>query len=313
MTTIGRRLREERERLGLSQTAFGALAGIQKQTQVHYEGDKRRPDGDYLAAVANHDVDVLYVITGRRAPVPSASAARGDDSAHWKSLLDPSQSSAGFLRTAAAFLARDVEPAWMKGRAESEKGGTHSGGADAAGEHGPAVTNRALLPSRGMTALRPLVLSLPLDDGGGPDFNYQVIPKHLRPASAGYGLEIDSAGDDQPMDLAGDLAFSYDWLRRNLSHTSGQLASVQVRGDSMASTLLDGETIMIDQAAARVDVDGIYVLELYGRRVVKRVQHLFDGTLVLISDNPSYQRETIPRDQARDVRVIGRMVWPRVR
>lgn len=115
------------------------------------------------------------------------------------------------------------------------------------------------------------------------------------------------------MDLAGDLAFSFDWLRQNLGHTSGNLSSIKVRGDSMATTLLDGETIMIDHSVNRVEVDGIYVIEFYGRRLIKRVQHLFDGTLVLISDNAIYARESIPRDQARDVRVIGRMVWPRVR
>lgn len=81
----------------------------------------------------------------------------------------------------------------------------------------------------------------------------------------------------------------------------------------MATTLLDGETIVIDQGVTMIEMDGIYVLEVFGRRLVKRVQHLFDGTLVLISDNPAYQREEIPRDSARNVRVVGRMTWPRVR
>jgi|GEM_PF-897723 len=312
MSTIGGRLREERERLGLSQTAFGALAGVQKQTQVNYEADKRRPDGDYLAAIAAKDVDVQYVITGRRSASRSASPSSGSSpspGATWP-FTPKSSRVLGLLPGAVAYMTAEDAPAWLV--SGSDKSGTHSGGESGAPEDGPPVSIRALLPHTGVTALRPLVLSVPLGDGGDEqDLNYQVIPKHLRPASAGYGKEVGPS--DQPIDLAGDFAFSYDWLRKNLGHTSGQLASVQVRGDSMSSTLLDGDTIMIDQAAERVDVDGIYVLELYGRRVVKRVQHLFDGTLVLISDNPSYQRETIPRDQARDVRVIGRMVWPRVR
>lgn len=170
----------------------------------------------------------------------------------------------------------------------------------------------ALLRSRDAGAVLPLVLSLPEGELGGPCEDYEVIPKHMRPAMAGGGTLADAPAGDT-VNLIGEMAFSFEWMKRNLGHTSGQLTSIQVRGDSMSSTLLDGETIVIDEAVEGIEVDGIYVLDVYGRRLVKRVQHLVDGTLVLISDNPSYQRETIPRDRARDVRVIGRMVWPRVR
>ena len=91
------------------------------------------------------------------------------------------------------------------------------------------------------------------------------------------------------------------------------LTLVQVEGTSMAPTLMDGETIMIDEGAGAIGADDIYVLDIYGRRLVKRVRQLYDGTLVLISDNTAYQRETLPRDVAREVRVIGRMVWPHSR
>lgn len=67
MTTFGERLREERARLGMSQTQFGVLAGVQKRAQIHYESDERVPDATYLAALAQAGVDVLYVITGNRA------------------------------------------------------------------------------------------------------------------------------------------------------------------------------------------------------------------------------------------------------
>ena len=68
MSTIGERLREERERLGLSQPAFAALGGAGKHSQINYEADRRSPDGQYLSAVAAHGVDVLYVLTGQRTP-----------------------------------------------------------------------------------------------------------------------------------------------------------------------------------------------------------------------------------------------------
>lgn len=64
--SIGSRLREERERLGLSQTDFGERGGVRQNTQYLYETDKRMPGGDYLAAVALLKVDIAYVLTGAK-------------------------------------------------------------------------------------------------------------------------------------------------------------------------------------------------------------------------------------------------------
>lgn len=64
--SIGIRLREERERLGLSQAAMGEIAGIRKQTQLKYEKGDSSPDATYLAALSKFGLDVLYVILGVR-------------------------------------------------------------------------------------------------------------------------------------------------------------------------------------------------------------------------------------------------------
>lgn len=68
MTSIGDRLREEREQLGFNQTAFGAIGGVQKQAQLKYEKGERFPGADYLAAVAKVGADVQYIVTGIRCP-----------------------------------------------------------------------------------------------------------------------------------------------------------------------------------------------------------------------------------------------------
>ncbi len=60
------RLREERERLGFSQTAFGEIGGVKKLAQMNYEKGERKPDMEYLAAIANAGADVQYIITGVR-------------------------------------------------------------------------------------------------------------------------------------------------------------------------------------------------------------------------------------------------------
>ncbi|MGL4486488.1 MAG: XRE family transcriptional regulator [Yersinia sp. (in: enterobacteria)] len=63
-SNIGERLRKERERLGLSQLAFGELGGVKKLAQLNYEKGDRYPDAQYLAALARFGVDVQYVVTG---------------------------------------------------------------------------------------------------------------------------------------------------------------------------------------------------------------------------------------------------------
>lgn len=66
LLNIGERLREERERLGLSQAAIGAIGGVKKLAQLKYEQGERYPGADYLAAVAKVGIDTLYIVTGER-------------------------------------------------------------------------------------------------------------------------------------------------------------------------------------------------------------------------------------------------------
>lgn len=68
MDNLGVRLRIERERLGLSQNAFAALAGASKPSQVRYENGGRYPDGLYLEKLAAKGIDVQFVIAGTRNP-----------------------------------------------------------------------------------------------------------------------------------------------------------------------------------------------------------------------------------------------------
>lgn len=71
--TIGERLREERERLGLSQPKFAAIAETTKQTLFSWETGKTAPDGFQLSLLSAGGVDVLYVLTGSRSqPVAEA-------------------------------------------------------------------------------------------------------------------------------------------------------------------------------------------------------------------------------------------------
>lgn len=69
MSGIGARLRKERERLGLSQRAFGEIGGVEANAQGKYESGNRVPKADYLVAIAKAGVDVLFVLTGTTTPI----------------------------------------------------------------------------------------------------------------------------------------------------------------------------------------------------------------------------------------------------
>lgn len=63
---FGARLAEERKRLGLKQAEFAQLVGTDVPKQSLYENDRRELRADYLARLAEVEVDVVYVLTGRR-------------------------------------------------------------------------------------------------------------------------------------------------------------------------------------------------------------------------------------------------------
>ena len=67
---VGGRLRQERERLCLSQSLFAGKVGVSRMTQGNYETGKRSPDALYLWAAHESGVDVGYVVTGTRAAPP---------------------------------------------------------------------------------------------------------------------------------------------------------------------------------------------------------------------------------------------------
>ena len=102
--TIGERLKEERSRLGLSQTEMGAAGGVGKTTQINYEKDSGSPSAAFLAAVANLGVDVLYVVTGERRPqaADSITAEEADLLKQYRQLPDADRAGASKMITALA-------------------------------------------------------------------------------------------------------------------------------------------------------------------------------------------------------------------
>jgi transcriptional regulator with XRE-family HTH domain len=90
---ISDRLKEERMRLGKSQTAFAALAGVTKSAQIKWEsGTSSFPTAPALAAFAEAGADVLYILSGKRTPDSPEALVKKIDSQvdeYERYLLDP--------------------------------------------------------------------------------------------------------------------------------------------------------------------------------------------------------------------------------
>lgn len=74
MNRIGKRLKEERLRLKISQSTLGSVGGVETNAQGNYESGLRFPRADYLSRIAQGGIDVAYVVTGCRLPTADAAS-----------------------------------------------------------------------------------------------------------------------------------------------------------------------------------------------------------------------------------------------
>jgi phage repressor protein C with HTH and peptisase S24 domain len=100
-------------------------------------------------------------------------------------------------------------------------------------------------------------------------------------------------------------AFCRFWLKGN-GLDSNDLAVMQVKGDSMAPTLHDGDIILIDAHAREVEDDKVYLIKDSGNLLIRRLQVEVGARIRALTDNPAHREFTTT---AEELDVIGRVVW----
>ncbi|MET4700977.1 phage repressor protein C with HTH and peptisase S24 domain [Constrictibacter sp. MBR-5] len=122
----------------------------------------------------------------------------------------------------------------------------------------------------------------------------------------------DGGADAPPADwpqATDAVAFRTSWLAERLGCGADDIVLFTVAGDEMEPTLRAGDLALCDRRDAGVGQGGLYAFAVDDRIVVRRVQHRFDGAVLLLSDDPHYQAEALhPQDAAR-LHVLGRIVW----
>ena len=94
------------------------------------------------------------------------------------------------------------------------------------------------------------------------------------------------------------VALRHEWVRSVFGIDPDHLLMETAVGESMLPGIQDGDLLLLDATDNRFRAFGVYVLEIAGERLVKRVQPKLDGSLTLISDNAAYEAEHIPPAQA---------------
>lgn len=89
--SVGDRLKEERNRLRLSQEAMGVACGVTKRTQIHYEKDEVGASAAYLALAYDLGIDVAYVLVGKHERLAPADAELLDA---WRAAPAPARAAA---------------------------------------------------------------------------------------------------------------------------------------------------------------------------------------------------------------------------
>jgi len=86
---------------------------------------------------------------------------------------------------------------------------------------------------------------------------------------------------------------------------TSKVKGIQVDGDSMEPTLKDGGYVLIDETI-NFGTNGIYAIQYGGQILIKRLQFKMDGTILILSDNDKYEKETFnPNENQLPFQVLG--------
>ncbi len=132
--------------------------------------------------------------------------------------------------------------------------------------------------------------------------DFALVPVYDVQASAGHGSHVDAELQ------TGQLAFKKSWLREK-GLKIGHLAIITAKGDSMEPTICDRGVLLVDTRVDKIIDDSIYIVQADHHLIVKRLQQAFDGSVSIISDNPRYKEQTLNPDQAKTLKIAGRVCW----
>ncbi|MBA4783386.1 MAG: helix-turn-helix domain-containing protein [Rhizobiales bacterium] len=135
--------------------------------------------------------------------------------------------------------------------------------------------------------------------------NLVSIPRYAVQAAAGSGALVQEEGAEN------FLVVSAAWLAA-LAPAGARVAALEAAGDSMYPTITDGDLIFINLNFQKRELSngGIFVITVSDRTMVKRLQVMRNGDIKITSDNPHYEPENIPAEEAQESIIVhGKVFW----
>lgn len=143
-----------------------------------------------------------------------------------------------------------------------------------------------------------------VDDHHGLSEDYTAIEHLDADISAGPGSEPTFVQTQYPM------IYRMGWFHRHGLQPK-DVKSMRVQGASMERTLFDGDRIAISLKHNLVQNDGVYVIQLDGLWIVKRLFRHGLGGYRIVSDNDDkvrYPDIIVPPEESGRVYVLGRVI-----
>ena len=156
--------------------------------------------------------------------------------------------------------------------------------------------------------------------GEGQAEKNEVLPNEPIPSSLlndfvllpRYNIESSVAGGSviHSEQIVDHLAFKLSWVSKEIGTDPNNLLLIHSVGDSMEPTLCSGDLLLVDRNKARMKGDGIYLINFDNGLIVKRLEWMMDGTVVIRGDNTSVSREQkLTAIEMEKLNLLGRVVW----
>lgn len=120
---IGVRIKEERERLGMTQPQFAEAAGAAKRTLIEWEKGATSPTAVQLSALNTIGVDVMYILTGvRSATAVNARPLSVEEEKHLDNLAHCTKEDQEAIKRMAFIAARPMNQDETQSRTQTKAG-----------------------------------------------------------------------------------------------------------------------------------------------------------------------------------------------
>ncbi|GLG82214.1 S24 family peptidase [Acinetobacter calcoaceticus] len=102
------------------------------------------------------------------------------------------------------------------------------------------------------------------------------------------------------------IVLPHSFCAKNHLQPINELSIFRIKGDAMSDTLMDGDLVLIDTSDKDVISGLLYLVFLYGQKIVGRLYHYKQGFLIS-SDNKDFPDSTVA--DKGDVIILGKVVF----